>query len=239
LAIAYTDARAIQDRLDEVLGVDGWQDDYETLADGSVVCRLKLRFGSEWIIKVDVGSPSEQPDGGDRTKAAFSDALKRAAVKFGVGRYLYKLPTQWCDWDAKAKRFVKTPQLPGWALPKCKAPAPTNEPVIRPSAQPAHETNSKPNSLPADGPELERRLSEYDAKLAAEGVIMRGDLESHIVKHLAKCGYGQNYLLWTEAAIRLAVQETKEFEARARAKEDDRLAREKRLTAPRSGGQRS
>jgi hypothetical protein len=28
LAIAYVDARAIQDRLDEVLGVDGWQDDY-------------------------------------------------------------------------------------------------------------------------------------------------------------------------------------------------------------------
>src|SRR5262249_23519639 len=39
LALAYVDARVIQDRLDEVLGVDGWQDDYESLADGSVVCR--------------------------------------------------------------------------------------------------------------------------------------------------------------------------------------------------------
>src|SRR5713226_5614167 len=74
LAIAYVDARAIQDRLDEVLGVDGWQDDYECLADGSVVCRLRLHLGSEWITKVDVGSPSEQPDSGDRLKAAFSDA---------------------------------------------------------------------------------------------------------------------------------------------------------------------
>src|SRR5262245_29923246 len=95
LALAYVDARVIQDRLDDVLGVTGWQDEYECLADGSVVCRLHLRLGTEWITKMDVGGPSEQPDEGDRRKAAFSDALKRAAVKFGVGRYLYRLPAQW------------------------------------------------------------------------------------------------------------------------------------------------
>src|SRR2546423_1129880 len=48
LAMAYVDARAIQDRLDKVLGMAGWQDDYECLPDGSVVCRLRLRFGDEW-----------------------------------------------------------------------------------------------------------------------------------------------------------------------------------------------
>src|ERR1700679_4114983 len=82
MALAYVDARVIQDRLDDVLGVDGWQDDYECRDDGSVVCRLRLRLGDEWVTKVDVGGPSEQSDGGDRLKAAFSDALKRAAVKF-------------------------------------------------------------------------------------------------------------------------------------------------------------
>src|SRR6266849_6065518 len=66
LALAYVDARVVQNRLDDVLGVDGWQDDYECLPDGSVVCRLRLRMGGEWITKVDVGGPSEQPDGGDR-----------------------------------------------------------------------------------------------------------------------------------------------------------------------------
>ena len=93
LALAYVDARVIQDRLDDVLGVTGWQDEYECLPDGSVVCRLRLRLGDEWITKMDVGGPSEQPDEGDRRKAAFSDALKRAAVKFGIGRYLYRLPS--------------------------------------------------------------------------------------------------------------------------------------------------
>ena len=70
MALAYVDARVIQDRLDDVLGVAGWQDDYECREDGSVVCRLRLRLGDEWITKVDVGGPSEQPDGGDRLKAA-------------------------------------------------------------------------------------------------------------------------------------------------------------------------
>jgi hypothetical protein len=31
LAAAYIDSRAVQNRLDEVLGVDGWQDDYQCL----------------------------------------------------------------------------------------------------------------------------------------------------------------------------------------------------------------
>lgn len=118
LALAYVDARVIQDRLDHVLGVSGWQDEYECLPDGSVVCRLRLRLGDEWITKMDVGGPSEQPDEGDRRKAAFSDALKRAAVKFGIGRYLYRLPSQWVDYDVQKRRFAKMPVLPPFALPK-------------------------------------------------------------------------------------------------------------------------
>jgi hypothetical protein len=31
-----------------------------------VVCRLRCRIGGEWLTKVDVGGPSEQPDGGER-----------------------------------------------------------------------------------------------------------------------------------------------------------------------------
>jgi hypothetical protein len=112
LAAAYIDSRAVQDRLDEVLGVDGWQDDYHCLPDGAVVCRLRCRIGGEWVTSVDVGSPSEQPDGGDRLKSAFSDSLTRAAVKFGVGRYLYRLPPQCVDYDPQRRQFKTTPRLP-------------------------------------------------------------------------------------------------------------------------------
>ena len=81
LAMPYIDARAVMDRLDAVLGIDGWRDAYETLDDGAVLCRLSCRIGETWIEKADVGGASGQPDPGDRRKAAFSDALKRAAVK--------------------------------------------------------------------------------------------------------------------------------------------------------------
>src|SRR6266508_4052953 len=131
MALAYVDARAIQDRLDDVLGVTGWQDSYKCLPDGSVVCRLKLRLGGEWITKVDVGGPSEQPDGGDRIKAAFSDALKRAAVKFGIGRYLYRLPSQWADYDPVKKQIAQVPQMPAFGIPKAKTqPAPKPTPTL-------------------------------------------------------------------------------------------------------------
>src|SRR5262245_11149730 len=97
LALAYIDARVIMDRLDDVLGAINWQDEYEFLPDGSCLCRLRLRIGGEWIQKVDVGGESEQKDEGDRRKAAVSDALKRAAVKFGLGRYLHRRPALWVD----------------------------------------------------------------------------------------------------------------------------------------------
>jgi hypothetical protein len=141
LALAYVDARAIQDRLDDVLGVTGWQDEYECLPDGSVVCRLRLRLGDEWITKMDVGGQSEQPDEGDRRKAAFSDALKRAAVKFGIGRYLYRLPQQWCDFDPQKKQFVQTPKLPVHAMPRSakavRAASPTPPTPEAPTPKPA------------------------------------------------------------------------------------------------------
>lgn len=116
-AVAYIDARVVMDRLDEVLGVDGWQDSYTESAGGGVKCTLCCRFVGNWVPREDVGAESEQPDGDDRRKAAYSDALKRAAVKFGIGRYLYRLPKQWCDYDPQKRLFLREPVLPEWAKP--------------------------------------------------------------------------------------------------------------------------
>lgn len=113
LAMAYVEAVTVQDRLTDVLGVVGWQDDYEFLADGSAVCKLKLYLGSEWICKMDVGGATKTADqASDLRKQALEDAFKRAAAKFGIGRCLYRLPTQWVDYDPQRRAFVKTPQLP-------------------------------------------------------------------------------------------------------------------------------
>src|SRR5262245_1141034 len=142
LAMAYVDARLIQDRLDDVLGPENWEDAYDLLPDGSVMCRLRLKLGDQWITKIDVGSPSEQPDSGDRLKAAFSDALKRAAVKYGIGRYLYRLPAQWVDYDPVKKQIAQVPQLPAFAIPKSKAAptAPEGGGGVKPPTSPQKES---------------------------------------------------------------------------------------------------
>jgi Rad52/22 family double-strand break repair protein len=199
LAIAYIDARAVMDRLDEVVGVANWKDDYTVLPDNSVLCRLSVRFGRIWNTKVDVGSPSEQPDGGDRMKAAVSDALKRAAVKFGIGRYLYSLPIQWCDYDPVKKQFPAPPKLPEWATPQI----------------PHHPSrNGSPKTLPADGLELFRRLREADAGLADKKLCQIGALLAHVTQAGIKAGFASDLTVWTGPAIELAVAETKVFKTR-------------------------
>lgn len=117
LAMGYIDARVVQDRLDDVLGIAGWQTEYHQVGPDNFECRLSIRIDGQWVTKADVGSTSEQPDAGDRLKAAYSDALKRAAVAFGIGRYLYRLPSQWVDFDPVKKLITQLPQLPTWALP--------------------------------------------------------------------------------------------------------------------------
>jgi|GEM_PF-6391124 len=176
LAIPYVDARAIQDRLDEVLGLVNWQDEYECMNDGSVICRLRVRIGSEWICKVDVGGPSEQPDEGDRRKAAFSDALKRAAVKFGVGRYLHRQSAQWQDFDPVRKQFAKPY---GSGAPASSRPANTRrEPWKGESSGNLSPRGARPQGEPP-GRELQKRDDQKSDTLrthpaAREPVTNRG-----------------------------------------------------------------
>lgn len=147
LAIAYVDARVIMDRLDDSVGVHAWQDKYQILPDGNVICTLSVLMENEWISKTDVGGQSEQPDEGDRCKAAFSDALKRAAVKFGIGRYLYRLPSQWVDYNPTKRQFVSTPRLPGWALPAgSNANTSSNSSAGNGSSNGTHASKATPSS---------------------------------------------------------------------------------------------
>jgi hypothetical protein len=89
MQLAYIDARCAMKRLDDVVGIDGWQDSYKSL-DGRTVCELSLKINGVWITKTD-GAGDTNIEG---EKGGLSDAFKRAAVKFGVGRYLYYVPNQ-------------------------------------------------------------------------------------------------------------------------------------------------
>ena len=226
LAIAYADVRAVMDRLDDVVGAGNWQDDYEVLPDNSVVCRLRVRLGGRWVRKTDVGSPSEQPDSGDRLKAAFSDALKRAAVKFGIGRYLYRLPQQWADYDPVKKQFVAPPKLPAWAVGTAIArpakPAGKEKPAEPVGPKPS--TNEAKAGLPASGAEFHRRLREADSDLAAKGLCPVGTLLAHVSQVGVKAGFGADLNQWTGPAIQLAADETRAFKARLAATTETKTA---------------
>lgn len=98
MALAYIDARDVMDRLDAVCGPENWQDRYE-FHGPRTVCYLSIRVGDEWITKADGAGDSDV----EAEKGAISDALKRAAVKWGIGRYLYALETPWVPCESYEK----------------------------------------------------------------------------------------------------------------------------------------
>lgn len=108
LALAYLTARHVMERLDAVCGPENWQDRYE-FHGTRTVCYLSIRIHagdptkvSEWVTKADGAGDSDV----EAEKGAISDALKRAAVKWGIGRYLYDLGNIWVDLE-QAGRSVR------------------------------------------------------------------------------------------------------------------------------------
>jgi hypothetical protein len=108
IALAYVNARDVMKRLDDVCG-DNWQVEYPFAG----CCRIGIKIGDEWLWRSN-GAGETDVEG---EKGQFSDAFKRAAVLWGVGRYLYYLDNIWCDVD-KYKKIATPPKLPSWALPK-------------------------------------------------------------------------------------------------------------------------
>lgn len=108
LALAYIDARDVMERLDKVAGPENWQSSYTETPAGRVICTLSIRIGDEWISKSD-GSGSTDIEA---EKGGISGALKRAAVSWGIGRYLYEMPNVW----APCETYIKhgKPQWSKW-----------------------------------------------------------------------------------------------------------------------------
>lgn len=91
MALAYIDARDVMERLDEVCTPGGWEDSYTETAKGRILCTIRIKIDGEWVSKSD-GAGDTDVEG---DKGAVSDAFKRAAVKWGIGRYLYDVESPW------------------------------------------------------------------------------------------------------------------------------------------------
>jgi len=107
IALAYVNARDVMKRFDDTVG-DNWQVEYPFEG----CCRIGIKIGDEWLWRSN-GAGVTDVEG---EKGQYSDSFKRAAVLWGVARYLYYLPDVWCD--LQNGKIATPPTLPDWALPE-------------------------------------------------------------------------------------------------------------------------
>ena len=127
MVLAYVTNRAIMDRLDEVFGVGGWKNEFlPTPNIDGVMCGISAKIDGEWVTKYDGAENTAI----EAVKGGLSSSMKRTAVQFGIGRYLYHLESNFAnvvDSRGQGTKSAKTksgvwfnwlpPELPSFALP--------------------------------------------------------------------------------------------------------------------------
>lgn len=138
MGLAYADPRVYIDRLNDVVGSDGWQQQIVSVIPAVGYSQFKKGWGEKpdtnitgqgklmVVCRVCIDSLGFHEDGGESDitdencmTVACAQAFKRACVSFGLGRYLYDLPKDgWYPYDKKTRQITNPPELPDWALPK-------------------------------------------------------------------------------------------------------------------------
>jgi hypothetical protein len=176
---SYVSARTVMNRLDTVLGPENWWDEY-VMGQHSVLCKLSIRLPDGSIItKQDAGAYAGMSDEGDDDKSGVSDAFKRAAVKHGPGRYLYKdgVATLEQTVDNLAARFAEVPQA---------APLP-----------------GRPPKDPVRAIRTAKDLFDYmKAEGTAQKRVFGEDVKAWLETHP---GYSKRILQWTDAQVAAAL----------------------------------
>ena len=175
-ALAYITSRAVQERLDEVCGPDGWKTAIRKEGD-AYLCTLSIRVKHEdgtveWLSREDGADSTDI----EAVKGGISGAIKRAAVQFGIGRYLYNLDEGWADvcengkltGCTKDKKYFKwnPPKLPAWALP-----GGSGKPDVKNTSSASSKRNA--DELPDDS-ELIKQTTLLESWIA-DGDVLTGD----------------------------------------------------------------
>lgn len=146
LAVPFIDSRAIQNRLDDVVGPFFWRTRFipwhqyipkpgkyedpngaQKAPVSSQLCGLSIYDAErkEWVEKVDGAENTDI----EAIKGGISDSFKRAAVLWSIGRYLYEIPARWASLD-KYKQIAHPAELDAYyteqlqKLGLASAPAP-------------------------------------------------------------------------------------------------------------------
>lgn len=181
LAVAFITSRAIQKRLDETVGPFHWKTEFspwhQIVNKGSQLCALSIydEERKEWVTKTDGAENSDI----EPVKGGLSDSFKRAAVQWGIGRYLYSMGAVWVDVEQKGKNCYITEagrktldaryaqMLQGKAgTASSPAPQKTASLVTQRAAAPATLPPTKAGAFTFDYTVQDRKVSE-DGKLTA------------------------------------------------------------------------
>lgn len=105
IVVPYITNRCVMERFDEAFGADKWDSEFREITNG-FICRLTVHTENGIVRREDGASKTNnQPE-----KGGISDAMKRAAVQFGLGRCLYAYPRVMIETDGKF--------IPDWAYAK-------------------------------------------------------------------------------------------------------------------------
>lgn len=189
--LAYVTNRAIMKRLDEVCGKSGWRNEYRDIPNnGGVECGISIKVDGEWITKWDAAENTQV----EAVKGGRSGAMKRAAVQWGIGRYLYNLEEGFAIVSAerapgfhyaKSKEvgvfYWKPPSLPSWALPAGCG-----------DHHPMDKTVESEQDKTVDADKILLDFTQY-ASTESDGVKLKGSYEATwklligFAEHQAKC----------------------------------------------------
>ena len=103
MAVPYLDSRAIQKRLDDAVGAMNWTNEFMLWQDKSQICGIGLYDAERgaWVMKYDGAENTDI----EPVKGGLSDSFKRAAVLWGIGRYLYDMESIWVEIEPSGKSY--------------------------------------------------------------------------------------------------------------------------------------
>jgi hypothetical protein len=152
MLVLYLQHTDVQDRLEQVDPAWTCEVTGEERAGDTVYVRTRLTL--KGVSRENVG------EGGD-PKSAYSDALKRAAMLFGVGRYLYDSVTVWTEYNDQRDRFKQ------WTVADYERAARGHAHVPGPATSPAEpETVAQPQAAPSPAPVAPKAASGSPAKVS-------------------------------------------------------------------------
>lgn len=185
--LAYVTNRAIMNRLDEVCGPENWKNEFSTAPDGGVLCGISIKVNDSWITKYD-GAENTDIEG---VKGGLSGSMKRAAVQWGIGRYLYNLDEGWATISDDGQFRGKTkdgtpfkwnaPILPNWALPGGSG-KPDNQKTSAPKNPRSQTSNGNPQSPTGAAPAFPETPESKQLKNSLLDWIATGVLQGSYMK---------------------------------------------------------